>query len=231
MDSSPPSDLDPSKVVYSTYQNEKELSIMMKMIESELSEPYSIFTYRYFVNGWKELSYIAHYEDQMIGVIIGNLSKHKPSQRLRGYVGMIVIKKEYRRLKLGRKLALMFIEKCKEMGADEVCLETECVNTAALKLYESLGFAKVKKLMNYYLNGNDAFRLKLWFTDKMINPLESKFAAENDEDKSLKLNDQKNQEDVADIKEASEKEEKPVEEKELETKVEKEGGEEEKKES
>ena len=139
----------------------------MKMIESELSEPYSIYTYRYFVNGWKELSYIAYYEGQMIGVVIGNLTVHKSSQRLRGYVGMIVVKKEFRRLKLGRKLALMFIDQCKAKGADEVCLETECVNTAALKLYESLGFAKVKKLMSYYLNGSDAFRLKLWFTDKM----------------------------------------------------------------
>lgn len=86
---------------------------------------------------------------------------------MRGYVGMIVVKKAFRRLKLGRKLALMFIDKCKELGADEVCLETESTNIAALKLYESLGFAKVKKLMNYYLNGSDAFRLKLFFTDRV----------------------------------------------------------------
>jgi len=51
----------------------------MKMIESELSEPYSIYTYRYFVNGWKELSYIAYYEGQMIGVVIGNLTVHRSS--------------------------------------------------------------------------------------------------------------------------------------------------------
>lgn len=44
-------------------------------------------------------------------------------------------------------------------------LETEAVNLAALKLYESLGFARVKRLLNYYLNGNDAYRLKLWLTE------------------------------------------------------------------
>ena len=27
-----------------------------------------------------------------------------------------------------------------------------------------LGFARDKKLLNYYMNGNDAFRLKLWLT-------------------------------------------------------------------
>lgn len=43
-------------------------------------------------------------------------------------------------------------------------LETEVVNKGALSLYKSLGFSRVKRLMNYYLNGNDAFRLKLWLT-------------------------------------------------------------------
>ena len=43
-------------------------------------------------------------------------------------------------------------------------LETEVVNTGALGLYKSLGFARVKRFSNYYQNENDAFRLKLWLT-------------------------------------------------------------------
>ena len=39
-------------------------------------------------------------------------------------------------------------------------LETEEANTAALRLYEKLGFVRDKRLPSYYLNGNDAFRLK-----------------------------------------------------------------------
>jgi peptide alpha-N-acetyltransferase len=46
---------------------------------------------------------------------------------------------------------------------DEVVLETEVTNSAALSLYESLGFVRDKRLPNYYLNGNDAYRLKCWF--------------------------------------------------------------------
>ena len=70
----------------------------------------------------------------------------------------------------------MFIDKCKEMGGEEIVLETEVVNTGALRLYEYLGFARVKRFMNYYQNGNDAFRLKLWLkgeaeeTDKKEEP-------------------------------------------------------------
>lgn len=45
--------------------------------------------------------------------------------------------------------------------ADEVVLETEVTNTAAMKLYERLGFLRSKKLHRYYLNGNTAYRLVL----------------------------------------------------------------------
>ena len=55
-----------------------------------------------------------------------------------------------------------------EMEADEIVLETEVTNPAALALYESntlmtlgCGFLREKKLIAYYLNGNDAYRLKL----------------------------------------------------------------------
>ena len=42
-------------------------------------------------------------------------------------------------------------------------LETEVSNTSAILLYESLGFVRDKYLNRYYLSGNDAIRLKLWF--------------------------------------------------------------------
>ena len=49
-----------------------------------------------------------------------------------------------------------------ELEAEEVMLETEITNTAALRLYESFGFVRDKRLQQYYLNGNDAFKLKLF---------------------------------------------------------------------
>lgn len=41
-------------------------------------------------------------------------------------------------------------------------LETEYTNLGALGLYQRLGFIKDKRLYRYYLNGVDAFRLKLF---------------------------------------------------------------------
>lgn len=37
-------------------------------------------------------------------------------------------------------------------------------NSDALRLYSNLGFIREKRLFRYYLNGVDAYRLKLFFT-------------------------------------------------------------------
>ncbi|KAL6768037.1 hypothetical protein ACKKBF_B37525 [Auxenochlorella protothecoides x Auxenochlorella symbiontica] len=57
------------------------------------------------------------------------------------------------------------------MGCEEVALEAEVTNVGALRLYERLGFVRDKRLKRYYLNGSDAFRLKL------LLPLASEDAA------------------------------------------------------
>lgn len=76
---------------------------------------------------------------------------------------MLSVDPDHRRLGLGRKLVMKTIEAMKELEADEIILETEITNTAALRLYESIGFLRDKRLASYYLNGNDAFKLKLMF--------------------------------------------------------------------
>jgi N-alpha-acetyltransferase 30 len=45
----------------------------------------------------------------------------------------------------------------------QVTLEAEVTNKGALALYGRLGFIRAKRLYRYYLNGVDAFRLKLLF--------------------------------------------------------------------
>lgn len=54
---------------------------------------------------------------------------------------------------------------CRSLMITQVVLETEFDNSAALSLYESLGFIREKRLYRFYLNGKDAFRLVLDITD------------------------------------------------------------------
>lgn len=41
-----------------TYDGEHQLPMIQSLIEKELSEPYSVFTYRYFVNNWPKLCFL-----------------------------------------------------------------------------------------------------------------------------------------------------------------------------
>lgn len=78
---------------------------------------------------------------------------------------MLVVLQEYRRHKVGKKLFDEFIERVEE-SVDKIVLETECINKAALSFYTRLGFFKTRKMSNYYLSGNDAYRLKLYLRKK-----------------------------------------------------------------
>ncbi|KAL5979569.1 N-alpha-acetyltransferase mak3 [Asimina triloba] len=55
-------------------------------------------------------------------------------------------------------------------GCEEVTLEAEVTNKGALALYGRLGFIRAKRLFRYYLNGVDAFRLKLLFPRLELDP-------------------------------------------------------------
>jgi len=153
---------DVEKIVeFIDYESEEKLPDLTALITKDLSEPYSIYTYRYFLHNWPQLSFLAYCEDTCVGAIVCKLDQHRKNV-WRGYIAMLVVEKDYRRHKIGTKLVQKAIRRMIEQGCDEVVLETEVTNKAALNLYENLGFVRDKRLLRYYLNGVDAWRLKLW---------------------------------------------------------------------
>lgn len=171
-------------VEYSQYQGEKQLAELVKLIDKDLSEPYSIFTYRYFLYNWPELSLLARVNHKLVGVIIcrqeqigvsevltsgaahdggaGDDPVADASVRWRGYIAMLAVEKKYRKQGIGSQLAQRAIDLMVAQGCEEVMLETEIANKGAIRLYENMGFVRDERLVKYYLNGGDAFRLKLW---------------------------------------------------------------------
>lgn len=148
------------RITYKVYESELELPSIMKLIQKDLSEPYSIYTYRYFIHNWPKLCYLALYEDKCVGCIVCKLDVHRQMIK-RGYIAMLAVDKDYRKLKIGTTLVQKAIRVMIANQADEVVLETEITNQPALKLYENLGFVRDKRLFHYYLNGVDALRLKV----------------------------------------------------------------------
>nr|CAG4651022.1 EOG090X07BN [Simocephalus serrulatus]SVE94276.1 EOG090X07BN [Simocephalus serrulatus] len=149
------------KVTYVQYQSELQMPDIMRLIQKDLSEPYSIYTYRYFIHNWPMLCFLAMYGEKCVGAIVCKLDVHKKVVR-RGYIAMLAVDEKYRQEKIGSNLVMKAIAAMVADGADEVVLETEITNEPALRLYENLGFVRDKRLFRYYLNGVDALRLKLW---------------------------------------------------------------------
>lgn len=48
-------------VQYVCYKNEQQMQDIMRLIQKDLSEPYSIYTYRYFIHNWPKLCFLVSY--------------------------------------------------------------------------------------------------------------------------------------------------------------------------
>jgi peptide alpha-N-acetyltransferase len=149
------------EAVLVNYESEKQMPAIMSLIQKDLSEPYSIYTYRYFIHNWPNLCFLAMDDENCVGAIVCKLDMHKKVVR-RGYIAMLAVDQNYRKQRIGSNLVLRAIQAMAAGNADEVVLETEITNKPALNLYENLGFVRDKRLFRYYLNGVDALRLKLW---------------------------------------------------------------------
>ena len=152
------------EVVYHSYAGETELAGIMSLMQEYLSEPYSIYTYRYFINNWPELCIMASCGDRLIGAVVCQLEQIHIDSLLtgKGYIAMLAVDQEFRKKRIGSTLVTKSIQKMIEIGCEEVILEAEVTNRGALRLYSNLGFIKDRYLHRYYLNAVDAWRLKLF---------------------------------------------------------------------
>ena len=162
------------------YVNEEQLEDVMHLVQQDLSEPYSVFTYRYFLHRWPQLCILAVPSDsndkRPIGCVVCKIDVKRDdgidnaagsadvnSKTYTGYIGMLAVETKYRRSGIGTALALRAIQRMKEMGCESIQLETEVTNKGAMRLYEDrLGFIREELLVKYYLNWNNAYRLRLW---------------------------------------------------------------------
>ncbi|CAN4120799.1 unnamed protein product [Withania somnifera] len=136
-----------SEIKYVSYGGEHHLPLIMNLVEEELSEPYSIFTYRYFVYLWPQLSFLAFHKGKCIGTVVCKMGEHRGT--FRGYIAMLVVLKPYRGKGIATELVTRSIKVMMESGCEEVTLEAEVTNTGALALYGRLGFIRAKRLFNH----------------------------------------------------------------------------------
>lgn len=109
-------------VRYDSAREDEYVAAMRQLISKDLSEPYSIYVYRYFLYQWGDLCFIAmDEEDEMVGVVVSKLEPHRGGP-LRGYIAMLAVRKEFRGQGIATKLVRMAIDAMTERDADEVCI-------------------------------------------------------------------------------------------------------------
>ncbi|MBW0500266.1 hypothetical protein O181_039981 [Austropuccinia psidii MF-1] len=161
----------PPELWYRAYEpGGDDLDQIVNLIEGELSEPYIIYTYRYFLTSWPHLCFLCfsrtHGQDEnssseyAVGAVICKQDIHKSTLN-RGYIAMLITRRELRKKGIARKLVQLAMAQMINNGAQEIVLETEFDNFAALAFYGKLGFIREKRLFAFYLNRKDAFRLVL----------------------------------------------------------------------
>ncbi|KAA6386725.1 MAG: putative acyl-CoA N-acyltransferase [Streblomastix strix] len=149
-----------SNVEYTIYNGEKDIEELMELMDASLSEPYSIFTYRWFLQENPELTILARVNGVLVGAVMCRV-KERQGREASGNIGMVAVKEQFRKQGIGRELVIRAISMMSAEGIREIFLETEEKNEAALHLYEALGFFRHKYLVRYYSTGENAYRLKL----------------------------------------------------------------------
>merc|ERR1712098_835565 len=90
--------VDQTPIAYIQYSDETQMPLIMRLIQKDLSEPYSIYTYRYFIHNWPNLCFLAMAAPQQcVGAIVCKLDLHKKVSR-RGYIAMLAVDSNFRKL-------------------------------------------------------------------------------------------------------------------------------------
>ena len=112
------------------FETEADLELISGLISAELSEPYTVFTYRYFIWAWPNLTYLAYLGGKCVGCVVGKAERQ--SGFLRGYIAMLVVEKSSRGRGIGTLLAERLIRQMVADGCDLIALEAEVTNAGAL---------------------------------------------------------------------------------------------------
>nr|KJB11769.1 hypothetical protein B456_001G276200 [Gossypium raimondii] len=107
-----------AEIEYVSYGGEHHLPLIMNLVDQELSEPYSIFTYRYFVYLWPQLSFLAFHKGKCVGTVVCKMGEHRNT--FRGYIAMLVVIKPYRGRGIATELVTRSIRMMMESGCEEV---------------------------------------------------------------------------------------------------------------
>lgn len=119
---------------------------------------YSFQTIIFFYYYLNTISYVAEIEKEIAGFILADIKRKD-----KAHIITLDIHPDFRRQGLATHLLELAEKEAINKGIKSISLEVDIDNEAAINLYEKCGYAKVKKLKNYYRKRKDAFLMRKEF--------------------------------------------------------------------
>ena len=116
-------------------------------------------------DGWSEYFFACELLDKNSEYIVGEIEgKVVACSGLKFYpegaYGMtIAVLPEFQGRGIGKKLFAEIIERAKKRGAKLMIFEVRVNNDSAIHIYKKFGFKIVDRIKDYYMGGEDAFRM------------------------------------------------------------------------
>lgn len=141
---------------------EEDLPRVIEINRRCLPEHYPEYFFRYHLDNWGEAFFVAELGGDLVGYIMNRVERGLGNVRRgivkRGHVISIAVLEGYRKRGIGYSLMVAGMNALKNVyDCKEVYLEVRVSNTPAIKLYEKLGFVRVRVIPSYYSDGEDAY--------------------------------------------------------------------------
>ena len=131
----------------------KEDLKLIHELEKDMFHPdhYPLFVLRQFYDTFPELFFVAvDTQNNLKGYCFGGINQ--PSKI--GWVYALAVTKAAQNKRIGQQLTMRLLSELENRNINHVQLTTTPDNTAAIKLYEKLGFKTVTKDQDYYLDNS-----------------------------------------------------------------------------
>lgn len=140
------------------------LNEIKDFFDNNIPATYSLSTYSQFLVYYHSHCFLA-IRGRIVGAILAEARDGC------GYIALLAVDPQHRNQRIATKLLFACIDSFLNSNCLVVFLETPTNNVASIKLYEKFGFTKVKKIQNFYRNGDDAYQFRLHL---LSNPSEWK---------------------------------------------------------
>ncbi len=141
----------------------EDIPMVMYINRVSLPENYPEWFFEEHLERWGEAFYVAEIDGKVVGYVMSRVEFGAPyvaegSIVKKGHIVSIAVLEGYRRRGIGRKLMENALRSLREIyECKEAYLEVRVSNLPAIRLYEKLGFRKIRVIPMYYLDGEDAY--------------------------------------------------------------------------